>query len=37
MQADVVIDCSLMSDYEIADKLVELITENGKANSKNNF
>ena len=28
MQADVVIDCSLMNDYEIADKLVEFITEN---------
>ena len=28
MQADIVIDCSLMNDYEIADKLVEFITEN---------
>ena len=30
LKADVVIDCDKVNDYEIADKLVEFITENGK-------
>ena len=30
LKADIVIDCSTVSDYEIADKLVELLERNGK-------
>ena len=34
-KADVVIDCDTVSDYEIVDKLVEFITENGKRKTEN--
>jgi shikimate kinase len=34
-KADVVIDCDKVSDYEIVDKLVEFITENGKRKTEN--